>query len=354
MFVRDQQRGLTRRVSVANDGGQANGPSYFADVSPDGRYVTFMSDASNLVAGDTNNRTDVFVRDRVNNVTRRVSVGPGGAQANGASALPSMSADGRYVAFSSFATNLVAGETSAYEQCFVRDRVAHVTTRVSVAQDGGLPNDGCWDPEISANGEHVAFVTYASNLIDGDTNGALDVFVRDRVDNVTTRVSVGPGGAQAISASLHPTISADGRYVAFDSNAMNLVAGDTNGVPDVFVRDQLDETTSRISVGSGDTEADRHSGQPSISVNGRYVAFRSQADLIAKDTNGAADVYVRDLVDHSTGLVSIASGGRDSNGPSAYPDISATGRYVAFASRATTLVPQDTNGRSDVFVRDRG
>jgi Tol biopolymer transport system component len=203
------------------------------------------------VAGDTNNTVDVFVRDRVAQVTRRVSVGPGGQQPNDSSVEPAISAHGRFVAFISFASNLVAGDTNQSPDVFVQDRRTQVTRRVSVGPGGQQANGFSSQPAISAGGRYVAFTSDASNLVAGDTNQSPDVFVRDRRTQVTRRVSVGPGSQQANSQSFDPAISAHGLLVAFASAASNLVAGDANNTVDVFVRDRVAQVTQRVSVGSG-------------------------------------------------------------------------------------------------------
>jgi Tol biopolymer transport system component len=242
---------VTTEVSVDAAGQQANGGSSFPAISAGGRFVAFESRASNLVPGDTNHRADVFVRDRLAQVTRRVSVGPGGRQGNGESSEPVTSADGRFVAFTSLASNLVSGDTNGtygYD-VFVRDRMAQVTRRVSVGPGGQQANRASYSPAISADGRFVTFLSAASNLVAGDTNGDTDVFVRDRVAQLTRRVSVGPGGHQANEDSFDSAISAHGRFVAFGSLAGNLVAGDTNHTYDVFVRDRREQVTQRVSVG---------------------------------------------------------------------------------------------------------
>jgi Tol biopolymer transport system component len=256
--------------------------------------VVFQSFASNLVAGDTNGATDVFVRDRERGVTRRVSVSSRGQQAESASLDPVVSADGRFVVFQSFASNLVAGDTRSAD-VFVRDRVAHVTRRVSVGRGGVQTNGKSRFPAISANGRYVAFSSFATNLVAGDTNGLQDVFVWDRVVQVTRRVSVGRDGAQANGYSYWPAISANGRYVAFNSDADNLVA-DPNRKDNVFVRDRVVKVTRRVSVGRDGAQGNGHSysyGQ-AISANGRYVAFDSYAtNLVTGDTNSSVDVFLR-------------------------------------------------------------
>ncbi|MDP8958392.1 MAG: hypothetical protein M3N51_04135, partial [Actinomycetota bacterium] len=218
---------VTERVSVASNGGQGDGISVDAAISADGRYVAFDSTASNLVGGDTNGAIDVFVRDRVSGTTERVSLASNEAQGNGHSGDPDISADGRYVAFGSSAPNLVVNDFNGEGDVFVRDRSRGATERVSVAPDGTSGNDYSFPGVISADGRYVAFWSIASNLVPGDTNGAGDVFVRDRVTGTTELVSVAKG-TQGNGASYGPAISAGGRYVGFESDASNLVEGDTN------------------------------------------------------------------------------------------------------------------------------
>jgi len=353
IFVRDTQTSTTFRVSVDSGGTQANGISSALSISADGRYVAFASVASNLVSGDTNGAADIFVRDTQTSTTGRASIGIPAFIANNASAAPSISADGRYVAFSSGASNLVSGDTNATQDIFVRDTQTSTTTRVSVDSGGNEANSLSLDPSISANGRYVAFASLANNLVSGDTNGFTDIFVRDTQTSTTTRVSVDSGGNEANGRSFAPSISADGRYVAFWSVASNLVSGDTNGAADIFVRDTQTSTTTRVSVDSGGNEANGPSYDPSISADGRYVAFVSEAsNLVSGDTNGAADIFVRDTQTNTTTRVSVDSGGNEANGNSSAPSISANGRYVAFSSGASNLVSGDTNGVTDIFVRD--
>jgi hypothetical protein len=243
----------TRRVSVATDGTQGNNPPGSPSISADGRYVAFESDASNLVSGDTNNATDIFVYDTVTNTTRRLSVASDGTQGNDPSVSPSISADGRYVAFFSWANNLVSDDTNDTSDIFVYDTVANTTRRVSVASDGTQGNDYSFSPSISADGRYVAFYSYVSNLVSGDTNNASDIFVYDTVANTSRRISVASDGTQGNLDSSFADISADGRYVAFQSSASNLVSGDTNGRQDIFVYDTVANTTRRVSVATDGT-----------------------------------------------------------------------------------------------------
>jgi len=198
---------VTERVSVDSLGVQGNGDTYEASISADGRYVAFESAASNLVSGDTNSFTDVFVRDRQSGTTKRVSVSSLGAQGNNDSNGASISADGRYVAFSSRASNLIGGDTNVTSDVFVRDRQSGTTERVSIGSGGAQANDASGPASISADGRFVAFVSDATNLVSGDTNGVTDIFVRDRVSGTTERVSIDSGGLEGDSGSYQPALS---------------------------------------------------------------------------------------------------------------------------------------------------
>jgi len=346
----------TTRVSVDANGVQGDGYSYFPSISADGRYVAFNSEASNLVTGDTNAINDVFVRDRQAGVITRVSVDSSGGQGDGVSREPSISADGRYVAFASDASNLVTGDTNVTRDIFVHDRQTGATTRVSVDSNGAQGvGRGSFNASISADGRYVTFDSAASNLVSNDLNGKQDVFVHDRQTGTTTRVSIDSIGTEVSDGgSYSPSISADGRYVAFDSDASNLVSGDTNLMTDVFVRDLQTGTTTRVSVDSSGGEGNAYSYNSSISADGRYVAFRSLAsNLVSGDLNGTWDVLVRDRQAGTTTRISVDSSGVQGNGSSDVPSISADGQYVAFASAASNLVSGDDNATNDIFVHDR-
>jgi Tol biopolymer transport system component len=307
-----------------------------------------------LVAGDTNGAIDVFVRDRQNGTTERVSVDSNALQGNGDCQSPSISADGRYVAFCSFADNLIPSDVNGFPDVFVRDRQAGTTERVSVDPNGMYGNGQSEFPSISADGRFVSFSSAASNLVVADTNGLVDVFVRDRQNGTTERVSVASSGLQGNGQSYQPSISADGRYLAFSSIAGNLVLGDTNSHYDIFVRDRQSGTTERVSVDSNGVQGNGNSELPSISAEGRVVAYQSYAaNLVQNDTNGFQDVFVRDRQSATTTRVSVDSAGVQGNLLSYFPSISTTGRFVAFASSASNLVAGDTNDSIDVFVHDR-
>jgi Tol biopolymer transport system component len=353
VFVRDRATGTTTRVSVDSSGAQANSHSFAPAISGDGRFVAFSSDASNLVAGDTNSSDDIFVHDRESGATTRVSVSSAGAEADGGSFSPAFSSDGRFVAFLSDASNLVAGDTNGFRDVFVHDRESGSTTRVSVDSAGVQADVGSYSVAVNADGRYVAFHSFADNLVPDDTNETADVFVHDRQTGETTRVSVYDGGVETDGDSLRPSISADGRFVAFDSDSSILVWGDVNFVFDVFVHDRMTNTTRRVSVDDGGGEATALSQRPSISADGRYVAFYSEAsDLVAGDSNGSSDIIVHDRQSGATTRISVANSGEQANGDSFRPVISADGHIVAFDSIASNLVAGDTNRFSDVFVRD--
>ncbi len=355
IFVHDRLTGETMRVSADSTGAQGNGASYLCSISADGRHVAFYSDASNLVSGDTNGSGDIFVRDRQTGQTTRVSVASDGTEGSGLTQLPAISADGRFVAFASSAASLATGDTNGTTDIFVRDLQAGQTTRVSVASDGAQSNGPGGSSAISADGRYVAFSSDATNLVGDDTNGTGDVFVHDRQTGQTTRISVDSTGAQAGGVSSIPSISADGRYVAFHSDAANLVTDDTNGTSDIFVHDRQTGQTVRVSVASDGTQGDQWVETLDISADGRYVALASAAGNLAPgDINGITDIFVHDLQTGGTVLVSLAFDGTQQDRWASYPSISADGRYVAFLSNSTNLVPNDTNEMNDVFVRDRG
>jgi len=296
--------------------------------------------------------------------TTRVSVSSAGAQGDRDTYAAGISADGRYVLLNSLARNLVPGDTNDASDVFVRDRASGVTTRISVSTGGRQANGSSGSAAMSANGRYIVFESAASNLVEGDTNHASDVFLHDQASGVTTRVSLSRTGGQANGSSGFPAISADGRYVAFSSLAPNLVRGDTNRMSDVFVRDLATGKTTRVSVNSRGRQARCNTGacestEPVLSVHGRYVAFQSSAtNLVPRDTNRLGDVFVRDRATGKTTRVSVDSRGRQGGGDrtnngSNAPAISAKGRYVVFHSNDSNLVRGDTNGVFDIFVHDR-
>lgn len=359
VFVHDRKTGTISRVSVDSDARQGTGGDGSNPVlSKSGRLVAFESSATNLVADDTNDVSDIFVHDREKGTTVRVSVDSASAEADGSSIEASISSDGRFVAFVSDATGLVPEDTNGARDVFVHDRSTAQTTRVSVDSNGAqTTGDQTRGASLSASGRFVAFQSNAPGLVLGDTNDLPDIFVHDRKTGQTTRVSVDSAGTQADGGSTRePSISANGRFVAFASDATNLVLDDTNGVRDAFVHDRKTGQTTRVSLDSDGAQGiGEDSEDPSISSNGRYVAFESQAaNLVAGDANGGKDVFLRDRKQGKTTRLSVDSAGQEvMPSDNANPSISGKGRFVAFFSGSTGLVPDDTNGTSDVFLHDR-
>ena len=375
IFLRDRQAGTTVRVSVADNGAEAGGVnagigSEFPSISPDGRFVAFTSDAENLVAGDTNVKLDVFLRDTspLAPSTTRASVGPGGVEANGdsqsfANAVALDNAGNLLVVFTSEATNLVAGDNNAAADIFVRNVTAGTTARASVGAGGAQADNASLNPGISTNGRHVAFESAASNLVPSDTNARSDVFVRDLVAGTTVRLSVDNAGVQGNGDSFSPAISGDGRFVAFESTASNLVPSDTNAVSDVFLHDRDvsgsgtfdtpgNTSTVRVSVGAGGVQAAGGSFFPAISDDGRFVIFETNAANLDPfgDGNGATDVYAFDRSGGTLKRLSVNFAGAESDRGSFQATVSRGGQVAAYTSDATNLVSGDTNGLPDIFA----
>ncbi|WP_157548191.1 S8 family serine peptidase [Nonomuraea candida] len=394
------RRPRTERVSLGPDGRQANNDAWWPELSGDGGVVVFASFATNLDdVEDTNGELDVFATDLRTRTTRRVSVPSGGGLADSFSLSPTVSGDGRYVGFNSGAANLVPGDTNGLSDAFVHDRRTGTTELLSVAPDG-TPGDGLSGaPRFSADGRFAVFDSDAANLVPGDTNGRTDVFLRDRQSGTTERLSVARGGVQVDDSSREPTISADGRYVAFQSGADALTPGDANGVIDAYVLDRRSGTLTRlaapypdeettgpvisadgtavtftngvglgelyvkrpfatgearlVSVTPGGEPAGAMSFAPSITADGGRVAFYSDSPaLVPGDTNGRNDVFVRDVAAGTTTRVSGGPRGEEGDGRAVLPSISDDGRYVAFESTSANLGEGDTNKRGDVFVHD--
>lgn len=353
VFVRVRDGDLTERVSVSSAGVQANRASHAVGGAPglsaDGELVAFYSLATNLVPEDTNGQADVFVRDRGAGTTEVASVSSGGALGNGPSVLPALSGDGRFVAFQSLATNLVDDDTNGVADIFVRDRQEGATERVC----GMQPNRGSSSPAISGDGRFVAFASAATNLVAGDINDKIDVFVCDRNTGTLEIVSVNDAGVPGDGDSILPAISGDGRIVAFKSLADNLVEGDLNGVVDVFARNREASTTEMISASFRGANANDFSFPPSVSDDGRFVAFGSFANnLVAGEADIVANMYVRDRNIGRTLYVDVNAEGKLANNgvPDIPPGVSGDGREIAFASTASNLTANDRNSVQDVFA----
>jgi Tol biopolymer transport system component len=345
----------TQLVSKATSGARGNRESYEPSVSRTGRFVAFASRSNNLVAGDANNAGDCFVRDNVAQSTELISWDADGEPSNAECDGPSISDNGRYVAFEATASDLVANDTNDVFDIFVHDRTTNQTRRVSVRSNGDEGDGPSRDPAISADGRFVAFESRASNLVTNDTNGRWDVFVHEIASGDTRRVSVRSNGGQGNADSRDPSISGNGRIVTFESRAGNLVGAGGPTIWHVFVNDRGTGRTTRVSVNSAERVAQGGpSTNPTISTNGRYVAFDSTAtNLVSRDRNRVSDVFVRDRTSGKTTRASIQSDGGQVRGSSKDPTISGNGRYIVFESSASNLVANDTNGTDDIFVHDR-
>lgn len=373
-------------LSAAMGGGQGNGtsqPNSPQSLSGDGRQAVFVSLADDLVANDTNQSYDVFVYDRLSGALTRVSVDTAGNEASAGGGVSqfntvgaAISWSGSDVVFPSESTDLVASDTNGYGDIFLRDRDVSgnnildqagdvATILVSVDSSGTQADNKSWFPTVSGDGRFVCFVSTATNLVSGDTNGVTDVFVRDVKEGRTVRVSVSSGGAQCNGSSFNAMISADGRWVVFDSQGTNLVTGDTNAADDVFLHDRDvnadgvfdqagDIATYRISVDSMGAQANGISGFGGISHDGHYVSFSSYAsNLVSGDTNGFVDAFVRDTWAGMTTRVSLDSSGNQPNGDVSAGPMSGDGRYVLMSGNATNMYPGDLFNDYQFFLRDR-
>lgn len=321
-------------------------------VSDDGRFTVFSSNADDLVPGDTNHSMDVFLRDSVEDVTTRISVSSAGQEGSGDSSWsnrPSMSADGRYIAFMSGAEGLVLEDTNNAADAFLRDAVSGVTTRVSLTGDGAQIPQGVQQATLSSDGRFVVFET-VGRLVASDTDDEADVYLRELATGRTVRVSESFDGQPLRRPASRPrefkslAVTSGGRHVVFSSEVENLVPGDTNSGEDVFVRDVAAGTTVRASVTDSGEEIAGYSDLPSMSANGRYVAFLGRRDNIVPGVKGQ-EIYVRDLVEKTTTLASVR-GIEAMRGAYVGVNISPDGRYLAFSA-----VVKNSN-QFDIYVRD--
>lgn len=359
IWVADLSDGRFVHVSVGPGGRPADQRSGLPALSGDGRRIAFDSAASNLVPGPQNRHDHVFLRDLGTWAIERVSRSTAGEPARGANLAwgggISLSRDGRTVAFPSHAANLVPGDTNHAVDVFVRDTREDRTFRASVASDGGQGDGDSGHPSLSADGRRIAFASDAANLVADDGGGRRDVFVRDLAAGVTRRVSRAHGGGEADGPSDAPALSADGRWVAFASEATNLVPDDRNGARDVFLHDLASGRTVRIGVGRDGAEPDGASDLPAPSGDGARVAFVSRAaNLVPGDANGVPDVFLWDRARDGVARLSVAADGREADDESGAWGlaISTDGRCVAFGSFAGNLVAGDANRRPDVFVAE--
>jgi len=357
IFVYDRQQHTIERVNVNDQGQAAQFVSFFPSISAEGQFIAFQSDAANLVADDDNRTTDIFVHTLATGKTELISRNNRGQIGNAASSLPRISAEGRYVVFQSQASNLVRQDHDNYLNVFLYDRQTQRIEQINVNSKGQPARGNSYDAVISATGRYVAFSSEAANLASNDQNQTSDIFLHDRTTGTTRLISMTPSGIAGNEASFETAISADGCYLAFTSRADDLVAEDHNNVADVLSYDCQTEVLSRVSVNSAGEAANGASFAPSLSADGRYIGFNSQAsnlDGLSIDDNQSVDVFIHDRMMGTTERLSLASYGSGQRLTSLHPPaISADGRLVAFETSNWNLVADDFNEFSDIFVFNR-
>jgi Tol biopolymer transport system component len=341
----------TRWASPGIGGGQSNGVCDLPSISGDGRLVAFQSTSSDLVAIDTNAFSDVFVFDSASGTIELASISAGGGASNGGAWAPHLSSDGRFVCFEGNAHDFVVPNTNGVRNIFVRDRAAGSTELVSVSSLGVAANNTCEMSDISADGRFVAFGSYASNLVPNHTNGLVrDVYVRDRLLQTTVRISVGPGGVQANFGCFDPSISADGGRVAFMSSATSL-AGTSAFRNHVYFYDASIGYAQLLSHSSAGIEGDHHSMKPVISEDGQYVVYITSAtNILPPPATGNAELCLTELSSGAVERVNVATSGVVGTQAVTYASLSADARYVAFRQTTQTYVPEQSGG---AWVRDR-
>ena len=348
IFVVDTQTGVIELISAGLDGLPANASREPA-LSGDGRYVAFESRATNLVPNDTNDAPDIFLFDRQNGTLVRINLGPNGEEADGLSSEAAISDDGRFVVFESTAPNLVSDDMNERRDVFLWSRESGSIERISIAHDGGDPDNISDQPRISATGRFIVFESNAMNLVPVDTNSRRDVFLFDRALGTMEIVDVAVDGAQSDATSRNPAVSSDGRYVAFDSGATNLVPDMLDSSSNIFVKDRQTGVVELISQSSSGVPADAFCEEPSMSTDGRFVAFDCPAtSLVGTETGGTESIYLYDRVRRHMAIVSTNEEGEPGTARSYRPEIGAD--VVAFSSIAANLVPDDVNDEEDIFV----
>lgn len=350
IFLHDRETGEIRRITVNEQGEQANGPSWNTAISHDGMRIAFESSATNLVDIDTNGVTQVYVIATWFNSVELLSVNNAGEAGNGPSANPSLGRVGVHAYFDSAATNLVNNDINGHRDVFMRDLFTRRTTLVSVTSSGVQGNGDSTNPYVGEHHAAMTFISEASNLVPGDTNGVTDIFFRSSIRQIE-RISISSTGEQANAASTgHAVLSEDLRYVVFASQAMNLTNDTTNGRWNIYLRDRVAGATSLISRGVNGEPANGDSLQPEMGLDGRFIVFSSNADnIVAGDTNGRRDVFLYDTMTNSMDLVSLHTWGQQGNGDSLNPMVTTDGGFVAYDSVASNLIGDDSNNSADVF-----
>lgn len=347
VFVRDRKAGTTVRVSVSSTGEQANGQCRSVAISPDGRWVAFASAADNLVPNDRNGVEDVFVHDRLTGTTVRGSLSDSGGEPDRDSSRPSLSRDGRYLAFQSYAGNMLPGRNR--NDIWIRDLQQNRTLLCTVSSTGQGGNWHGYEPSLSAGGRYVVYTSSSTNLDPAAKGGAMQIYLHDRVDRTTEWVSRTQAGTEPAAGCANPDVSEDGSRIVFDSADATLVDGDTNGVRDVFLRDRSQGWTRRLSVAG--QQADEDCEYPAISADGRFVAFLSRSTSLGNPNRSKRQtLYLHDVETGITEPLGLGLDGRFLNDDCWSPWLSPDGRWVGVSAWATNLVPIDTNGVPDTLM----
>ena len=352
IFLRDLQSGSTVRISSGLVSSEANSFSANPDISADGTKIVFESLADNLANGDSNAASDVFIFDIVSNQTIRLSVSSTGTDTDGASVAPKISRDGSVVAFTSAATNLVSGDINQATDVFITHVLGNTTSLVSSSASGIQGNSDSWDARPTLqDGARVFFNSFADNLVSNDTNGTNDIFVKNITTGSVDRVNTSSSGNQANDLSRLEAVTPDGRYVLFQSYADNLVANDTNQVRDLFRKDTVSGEVVRVNTASDGTEANAETSTGFLSANGRFVVFESAAtNLSPNDANGSDDVFVKDLASGKVAKLSADIVGRALDASSSVSGISDDGRFIAFRTAAPGVTFDDAGDQTDIFT----
>jgi hypothetical protein len=359
VYRHDRTTGATTLVTVSKTGTASTVGAIAAAISADGRFVAFASPGSDFVDGDTNGAMDIFLRDMNNGTTAMVSASQTGAPAdlgaivNNVAGKREISDDGRYVAFTSSATNLLPTSNNGKAQVYVKDMATGLVTRASVDGSNAVGNDASSAPSLSGNGRVVAFLSLAANFSPLSTSHTTQIFVRDLDAASTTLDSVSSAGAPVLSSpASSPALSFDGHYLAFETRAQLESRDRDAGTYDVYLRDRALHTTVLASV-SPNAVGGADSRAPSISADGRWVGFQSLDNLLVSgDANGMMDVFLYDRSTDAVTLVSVNDAGQQANAPSTSPSVSSDGRLVVLQTTASNLVTSPTSTGAQLYVRD--
>jgi Tol biopolymer transport system component len=353
IFLRDRNTGTIRCVSLNSNGRQGDQDSLAPSISADGQFIAFTSTATNLAGNKCDNGFhQIYVRDRTTGTTTCVSLNSNGHEGNQDSNASSISADGTLIAFDSAATNLAGNKCdNGFNHIFVHDLRAGTTTCVSVRTNGDEGNGDSFDPSISADGRVVVFQSTATNLANRCSNGNAHIYMHNLTTGETSCVSLNNEGEQSNGNSTLARVSSDGRFVVFQSDTTNFTQRCSNGFRHIFVRDTVEDRTICASLDNHGTQGNNDSVQPSISSDGRFVAFSSAANNLTGNrcVAGNVQVFVRDRANEKTKCASVGPKKVEGNSQSINPSISANGALVTFESDSNNLVKTDTNGLRDVF-----